>query len=184
MADLIAVITPSKPDRSAMLAECIASVKAQTKPAVFHSVEVDVNKVGPSKLRNKMVSELPKDVEWIAFLDDDDLFLPNHLELLSSVSANADVVYSSCQPGIATIIKPFNREALKHFNYIAVTSLVRRSMFDKVGGFADVKLFEDWLLWKSIANEGGRFVFVPKQTWVYKYKMTAVMQESKMKNLR
>ena len=165
---MIAVITPSIPSRFSLLRECIESVKAQTRPADLHIVEVDADKVGPCKLRNKMVSELPSEIDWVAFLDDDDLFLPQHLEKLSAVSKSADVVYSSCQPGIATVILPFDREALRHGNYIAVTSLVRRSMFEQVGGFPNLPRYEDWKLWQSIDAAGGRFVFVPEQTWTYR----------------
>ena len=166
---LIAVITPHKPGqvRDALLSECIASVKAQTIDC-DHIIYTDTHKLGPSILRNEMVKTLPAEYDWLAFLDDDDLFLPNHLAALSAVSENADVVYSSCQPGIATVILPFDREALRRGNYIAVTSLVRRSMFEKVGGFPDLKKYEDWRLWNNIADAGGRFVFVPEVTWTYR----------------
>ena|ERR1039458_5832732 len=164
---MIAVITPHKPGRGSLLQECINSVHAQKVPHL-HFIETDSLRVGPSVLRNKMVKALPAEYDWIAFLDDDDLFLPNHLAALSAVSENADVVYSSCQPGIATVILPFDREALRRGNYIAVTSLVRRSMFEKVGGFPDLKKYEDWRLWNNIADAGGRFVFVQEVTWLYR----------------
>src|SRR5208337_2611619 len=93
---MIAVITPHKPGRESLLIECIASVRVQTVPH-SHFIETDSLRLGPSILRNAMVNALPVEYDWIAFLDDDDLFLPNHLATLSAVSENADVVYSSCQ---------------------------------------------------------------------------------------
>ena len=162
----IAVITPSKPDRAGMLEECRASVLSQTRSAELHVVEVDINKVGPSKLRNKMVKALPNAIYWLAFLDDDDLFLPKHLEKLSAVAENADVVYSPSQH-TGLNCRAYNYVELKRANYISVTCLVRRSMFELVGGFDD-KFLEDWELWKKIAGAVGRFEFVPEQTWIYR----------------
>lgn len=164
----IAVITPSKPNRPRLLEECKASVKAQTKQPDAHYISVDMSGLGPSLVRNSLVKSLAPEYDWLAFLDDDDLLLPQHLEKLSAVAESADVVYSSCQRGHATVIEPFDREKLRYGNFIAVTSLVRRSMFEKVGGFPDVKRCEDWLLWQKIADAGGRFVFVKEQTWVYR----------------
>ena len=46
---------------------------------------------------------------------------------------------------------------LKKANYISVTCLVRRSMFELVGGFDD-KFLEDWELWKKIATKEPRLI--------------------------
>ena len=162
----IAVVTPSKPDRAGMLAECVASVKAQTRPADGHFIEVDVKAVGPSIIRNRLVKNLDPSFDWIAWLDDDDLFLPKHLEKLSAVAENADVVYSPSQH-TGLNCRAYNYVELKKANYISVTCLVRRSMFELVGGFDD-KFLEDWELWKKIAGAVGRFEFVPEQTWIYR----------------
>jgi cellulose synthase/poly-beta-1,6-N-acetylglucosamine synthase-like glycosyltransferase len=160
----IAVITPSKPNRGLLLEECRASVREQTRPAELHAIEVDHKGAGPAQIRNKLVRELPMEYDWVAFVDDDDLLLPTHLEKLSAVSDSADVVYSPCQHNYT---HAFNLESLKIQNYISVTCLVRREVFEKVGGFDNVAM-EDWELWKKIANADGRFVFVPETTWTYR----------------
>jgi len=161
----IAVVTPSKPNRAQLLEECKASVQAQTKIVHIHSIKIDSDCKGPSTIRNEIVRELPLDIDWLAFLDDDDVMLPDHLRILSEASEQADVVYSLCQ--IECNTRPFDPQALKEANYIPVTALVRRSIFEQVGGFSDVPL-EDWVLWKKILDAGGRFVYVPRVTWTYR----------------
>lgn len=161
----VAVITPSKENRTQLLEECRASVRMQTCPAALHAVEIDYEGKGPAYVRNHLVQNLPDEYDWIAFLDDDDIMLPEHLEILMGAASNADVVYSLCQ--IACNTRPFDHEELKQANYIPVTALVRRSMFSKVGGFSN-GLLEDWVLWKKIADAGGRFVYVPRLTWIYR----------------
>jgi glycosyltransferase involved in cell wall biosynthesis len=161
----IAVVTPSKSNRHELLQECIASVKAQTRPADIHAIEVDIHCMGPAKLRNKIVSELPDNIDWLAFLDDDDIMFPNHLEKLTAVAENADVVYSPSQ--YTGVVHALDLKKMRICNHIAITSLVRRSMFEQVGGFVDRRM-EDWELWKKIVAAGGRFIFVPEQTWEYR----------------
>lgn len=163
----IAVITPSLPHRSNLLAQCKASVQAQTLPA-FHLTGFDSDRIGPARVRNILVSSLPPEYDWIAFLDDDDLLFPDHLEKLAAVTEDADVIYSRCRQPHATKHGPFDRNVLRVANFISVTSLVRRSMFEKVGGFPDAPKLEDWLLWNKIADAGGRFVFVNAETWIYR----------------
>lgn len=162
----IAVITPSKPNRTHLLEECKASVEAQTLKAWTHAIEVDVNCEGPAVVRNRIVASLSHDIDWIAFLDDDDVFLPNHLEVLAQEAHHGDVIYSLCDQSLST--GGFSYEALRGCNYIPITTLVRRSVFESLGGF-DNKPYEDWELWKKIANHGaGRFIFIPEKTWLYR----------------
>ena len=164
----IAVITPSKPSRAKLLEECRASVQAQTTPAAMHAVMVDENKEGPAIIRNRIVQSLPAEIDFLAPLDDDDLALPQHLELLSAHSENADVIYSPPTGYGSGSIHEFNAKELPGRNHVGMTSLVRRSMFEKVGGVDPKVKFEDWDLWKRILKAGGRFCYVPTATWVYR----------------
>src|ERR1019366_7731644 len=93
----IAVITPTKPNRAQLLEECRASVREQTRAADTHAVAIDGTLEGPSAVRNRLILELPPEYDWVAFLDDDDVMLPDHLKVLSSASEGADVIYSLCQ---------------------------------------------------------------------------------------
>src|SRR6202521_691042 len=127
----IAVITPTVPSRSMLLAECKSLVSAQTYAGeLYHAVEQDVANEGPSAMRNKIVQKLDPAFEWIAFCDDDDKLMPEHIETLAQHSNGADVVYSNFSAEGFTpswTVRDFNYEAVKEANYIPVTVLMRRS---------------------------------------------------------
>ena len=167
----IAVITPTIPSRSQLLIECQQSVRNQvTNIPILHSIGEDTEKIGCGQLRNKLISTLDPSYDWISFLDDDDLMLPNHLNLLSQQCETSDIIYSDCETinwDKTWITKPFNLYDLLQRNYIPVTVLMRRSMFEKVNGFAEV-FAEDWDLWKRCGKIGARFTYVPQITWQYR----------------
>ena len=168
---VVSVITPTVPGREELLLEAQTSVKAQTFAAWEHLVEVDAVKLGPAKVRNRLA--LKSEAKFLAFLDDDDLLDPQHLEvLLSYAMFGVDVVYSDCRldpPGRWPFNLPFDADRLKKGNYIPVTALVRRSTFEEVGGFPLDIDFEDWGLWLRILAAGGVFKHVPKVTWTYRH---------------
>jgi hypothetical protein len=167
----IGVLTPSLPERQHLLVECRASVSAQTSPPQLHQVRLDLARRGPSAVRNELVSALPPTVDWIAFVDDDDLLLPGHLERLAAAASTSDIVYSRCHidgPAVPWRVQPFDAQLLQHANYIPVTVLMRRSLFVDLKGFRDLNRDEDWDLWKRAASAGARFHFVDEATWVYR----------------
>ena len=164
----IAVVTPSKPSRANLLLECKQSVESQTLQPVCHSILVDEKLEGPAIIRNRIVQSLPAEITALAFIDDDDLLLPQHLELLVEQIENNDVIYSPPTGYGSGSIHEFNAKELPGRNHLGMTSLVRRSMFEKVGGFDPKAKFEDWDLWKRILKAGGRFCYVPTATWVYR----------------
>lgn len=113
------------------------------------------------------------DTEWVAFLDDDDLLYPHHLETLLGASDDVDVVYSFCDVtgrGDWSPNMDFNERALRSFNFIPVTAMVRRSAFLAVGGFPEgTHPVEDWRLWLALLDAGARFRCVPVKTWLYRF---------------
>jgi glycosyltransferase involved in cell wall biosynthesis len=167
----IAVITPTISSRSKLLSECKQSVRNQTTNIyIFHSYGEDTDRVGCGQMRNKLISQLDSSYDWIAFLDDDDVMLSNHLELLSQYCDTADIIYSDCE----TVgwfksweTSAFNKDRLFQRNYIPVTVLMRRSTFESMNGFAHI-FAEDWDLWKRCSIAGARFAFVPQVTWQYR----------------
>lgn len=167
----VAVIIPTLPEREALLEEALASVEHQTiRPDEVH-VGVDQFNDGPAAARNRLAGQTK--AEWLAFLDDDDLWYPHHLETLLANAHGADVVYPDCDfagenPGIICNAD-FDRERLERGNYIPITALVRRAAFNAGGGFSAEDRYEDWGLWLRLSRLGARFVHVPVVTWCYRF---------------
>lgn len=117
--------------------------------------------------------------EFVAWCDDDDEWLPGHLESLVSAlerSDAVDVVYGDAEWYADGCSRPtysldFDAYLLKSFNYIDMSNVVlRRSAALTAGGFdSTLTAFEDWDLWLRMAARGAlRRVpgTVTRRTWV------------------
>jgi len=142
-------------------------------------VEISHTNDGVSVARNN-VAQMGK-APWILFVDGDDKLGDGFLETVwrRAKVSGADIVYPKAAvfvdgPGLAqhgSIPQmQFDRLSLLRSNYIPVTSLLRRSVFDSIGRFDDSMHagFEDWDLWIRAAIEDHSFVFEPKATLLYR----------------
>lgn len=168
---MITVLTASMPERSELLAEAIRSVKDQTVQPLAHLVGIDIAKRNAPLVYNDLAKAAT--TQWITFLDDDDLLDSDHLERLSKEAGpDVDVVYSGCRSegfyNYTYYNEPFNKDRLNDRSIIPITALVRRRVFNRVGGFRDESGY-DWHLWRRIADVGGRFKQVNKITWTYRF---------------
>jgi GT2 family glycosyltransferase len=172
MMPRVAVLTVTLPGRQALLAECKASVKAQTYRSIVHFVAVgERGDGGPAAVRNEMASAV-RTADWLFFLDDDDILDPTCIATLVAHSDDADVVYPWCRVTGRDGFDPnshFDAEALRRANFIPVTALVRKSAFDAVGGFPLNWECEDWGLWCELLEAGYRFHCVPIVLWEYRH---------------
>lgn len=161
------VITPSLPDRVKLLQQCTESIKAQTVQ-VHHAVGVDTKKVGPQLMRNVLAKHVT--TEWILPVDDDDVLDPDCVGVLLAHSQDADVVYPFCRMEGADWCpnRLFIAKKLFRRNFIPVTALIRKSLFDVVGGYRRQPM-EDWLLWQHLFLHGARFKCVPEVLWSYRF---------------
>lgn len=111
--------------------------------------------------------------QFIAFLDDDDRFLPRHLERLAGAVAEFDarVAYSGCRLVLRDVLgddgevmretplgvfnDPFDPERLRHENYIPLINLlIDKTLWTQQGGFdLGFDLFEDWDLLLRLAGD-------------------------------
>ena len=124
---------------------------------------------------------------YFNFLDDDDIFYPNHIETLvnSIEEMNVSAAYSIAEESQIKVTgrepyrykekrvvqrykQEYNKLLLFAFNYIPIQSILfKRELYDKMGGF-DSKLdyLEDWDIWVRYSTIG-EFAFVPTVTSKY-----------------
>ena len=186
---MITALTATLGRRPAMLMEAVESVRAQSVGDWEHIVVDDgsfsvpdiegvhvlhVTHRGLGAARNAGLAAASGDA--IALLDDDDVWLPHHLEtVLPALEQNAaDVAYAGCheigrRDGYAIDVRPFDGELLQVDNFICVpATVVRTESLRAVGGFPEGEL-EDWELWKRMHARGMRFVHVPEKTVLYRF---------------
>ncbi len=164
----VTVVTPTVPHRYEMLYNCLESVRNQTVLPVKHLVGVDFEREGTSKTLNKLIAEA--NTEWIAPLCDDDVFYPNYIERLVVEAGDADMIYPW-----ANIINRdwnpnshFDPERLLYENYIPATVLIRKSVWEELGGYPD-HICEDWMMWIKMVQAGKKIKCLPEILWEYRF---------------
>jgi hypothetical protein len=151
----VIVVNDGGGDVSAVLKSMPADMQAKI-------LRIDLRTIrGPAAARNVAIKAAKGDV--LAFLDDDDLFAPRHLERLVTGlrASNAGIAYSAVEVVEETILdgtrvevgrRPFfaglrySRLLLLVRNYIPINTWgVRRECFDAVGVFDEtLHYLEDW----------------------------------------
>lgn len=168
----VGIAIPSIPPRKSLLQRAIKSVFAQTHPVEQISIAIDHAKEGAGATRNRAKNSLQTD--YIAFLDDDDVMLPNHIEtLLGHIEYhNADVAFSWFQVIGGTDPFPDNRwmefdPAAPHS--FGITALVRTEVAQSLDFEPPSERYdagnEDWTWWTTLAKNGAKFVNTPDITW-------------------
>lgn len=106
--------------------------------------------------------------EWLCFLDADDELDPGYIEAMSMAAMDAgDALLQPATLGVY----PDGREdahpvvipgkPLLDGNFMVIGTLIRREQFDRLGGFGDWPIYEDWDLWIRAWRDGARLVAVP-----------------------
>lgn len=162
--------------RNGLLVEAVQSVCQQTLQPDAIIVVNDIGKRGAGWNRRTLVETV--NTTWMAWLDSDDLWFPNHLETLynKAVETGARYVYSWFQG---------NHDPLGHFgkefnpcnpHHTTITALVDVAMAKQIsyedtsaeGQFSD----EDWKFIVRFAEiccrEGYPMVHIPQKTWYWR----------------
>lgn len=177
----LTLLTPSLSHRATMLGEMLRSVSAQTVQPDSHLIRIHTPErpsvQGLVDQRNALLKMVQ--TEWMAWVDDDDLLLPNHVETLLSGMDGADLVYTwpkGPQPFEKWDVTGWSQEellmALLAGNGIPSCVAMRTSMVYATGGWvkpmAGPIRFDDHDMLFRLASMGARFRCIPEETWVYR----------------
>ena len=191
----VTIAIPTIPGREALLERAARSAQCQLRPADAILVERDEHRSGAAAARNRLLELV--DTEWIAWLDDDDELLSNHLRALldAAEASGADLVYPRpvllplgttdptatrtpsgfwATPPWGIQFGPLQVKQLRHeSNFIPVTYLVRTEMARKAGGFPEPysedwpRDCEDWGHLVRLLDAGARFHHHDEPTWLW-----------------
>lgn len=178
----ISVVVPSIPPRSAMLHRALRSITSQILPPAAVLVELDHNRTGAAATRQRALARV--DTEFVAFLDDDDEFMPDHLAALRKAMDDhgADYTYSYYMVKDPSGRERVDIDPLHHFgrpfdperpHQTTIVTLVRTKLAQQVGfheppegALIDGQRYgEDFGFTVDCAREGARIVHVPQRTW-------------------
>lgn len=178
-AEVTAVI-PTIPVRRNLLKRAVASVYDQTVQPIRIATALDRKREGSAVTRNRALDMA--ETHWVAFLDDDDYWLPEHVETLLTAAngSGADVVYSGCvvldgnddevpmQEEWGRFGKEFDPDLLRQKSYLPVTSLVRTSLAQRARFGAPAGTdYDDWGFYLRLLDMGAQFLHVPVVTWIW-----------------
>ncbi len=208
---LVSVVMRTCCERNGFLQEAIESVKNQTYANIELVVIEDGTKNAQEVVENIQSKNLTNVIyipiqkagrchagnagleatsgEYIVFLDDDDLFFADHLEVLVQAMADNPKVgacYTSSFEVSTDIIskvplkyeeksfsvfhrEEFSRETMLHHNFIPIQSILfKRSLYMEYGGFdEELDNLEDWNLWTRYSYLHD-FKFIDKTTSLYR----------------
>lgn len=132
-------------------------------------LRIEPNRGTPGPVRNEGAKAATG--EWVAFLDDDDRWLPGKLAAQLQFMAKGDfdviagdAIRSNGQPYFGANGEPrypSGADVERDNPIIVSSSVVRRSMLMKVGGFderPEIAGVADYELWLRLADENARFV--------------------------
>lgn len=173
MVGRVTAVIPHIPPRADVLPAAVASVVAQTHPVDAISVAVDVGRVGSAATRSRALDAVT--TEWVAFLDDDDVWFPHHIESLLARAAEtgADVVYPYCvvvneagQKVWDPFGQPFDPVLLYQRPYITSVCMVRTGLA-KLAGFREPH--DEWGFYQRLHTNGAIFAHLPEITWQWNH---------------
>lgn len=182
----ITVCIPAHPARVAngMLDRAIASVEAQKHPVADISVAVDYAGAGAAVTRQRALDAVR--TPWVAFLDSDDWFYPEHLQCLAAGARiyRADYLFSYFMVHDAAGRPWPGNDPLGHFgrpftnaapHQTTITTLVRTELAKRIGFHEPPpgsvvgghRGGEDWHWTVGCAQAGARIIHIPRRTWAW-----------------
>lgn len=108
--------------------------------------------------------------EWLCFLDADDDLEPGYIDRMNDAICHPGRPEPALlQPSVCYVRKGHRgpvhlipRKDLSSDNFLVIGTVLRRSLFNQVGGFSDYPHgFEDWSLWAKCWKHGATVYPVP-----------------------
>jgi len=195
---LISIVIPSW-NHGAELIQCLATLEVQSY-SPFEVIVVDDASTDDTQERLKSVHvKYPLRVirletnsgapvarnrgasqatgEYLLFLDADIELRPHALDVMMQTlqRSGADFCYPSFRFGWKLFKGfSFDPERLKHMPYIHTSALMKREVFP---GFDEtLKKFQDWDLWLTIVEKGGKGVWIPEVLFTVKTRKQGMSQ--------
>lgn len=144
---------------------------------------------GPGAARNKGVFHSTG--EYLLFLDCDNKVKPDYLKLATDILDSANeigVVYSKpsffgelSDSEYRFLSRDFSKDTLLAGNYIDMCSIIRREVFNLVGGFDEndaLFICEDWDFWIRISQTNWKFHFIDQELYEYRVRNESLMGTS------
>lgn len=165
--------------RNGLLTRALDSVWKQSHLPDAVSIALDHYHQGAAITRNRALHMAT--TEWIVFLDSDDILYPAYLKRMfeHQKETGADV----CWPWFDVL--GANDPFPMHFNkqwdpevphIFPITTLVRRELAIKVGGFPEGPPASQWCagedfpFWKALSANGAKFSHLPERLWQWNHK--------------
>lgn len=158
----VTVVIPTIEGREQLLTRALRSIERQQVKPAHVVVQLDASRAGAAATRNAAMEHV--NTKWVAWLDDDDEFMPNHVKVLvrGANASQADLIFTyanfmggddplACINNSGVWISepinvpfgPTQRLALKKYgNFIPVTYMVKTELVNRVGGFPEPYGFE------------------------------------------
>ena len=174
MTTIAAVVSSlPEPKRQPLLLEAIQSVWDQTRPPDDMVVGADFSRMGEVPNMNRLLDATS--CEWLAFLHDDDVWLPDHLATCEKYFTNADIIVSrfSLVGRPENTIEPWhdNFDDLRQTNWIGSPSMVvaNRLWFGRWIGARPGFRWNDWSQWNHLLDIGAHFADTKTVTVKYRF---------------
>lgn len=174
----IAAIVVSLPERHDLLVEALGSVRNQTRQPDDMVIGVDFSRLGEVPNMNRLIRavERSSECEWLAFLHDDDIWMPDHLAVCEQhFSDDVDVVVSRFKLVGRPVetIEPWHDDFndLRFTNWIGSPSMmvVRAEVFGEFSAPCQRHHWIDWCNLNRLLSNGARFVDTKQVTTQYRF---------------
>lgn len=184
----VAIVIPSIPSRSELLARAISSIEKQKIPSwikISTFVHVDKEQSGAWNSRNAAIDlAINENPDWVLFLDDDDELYPNAVHLLVTLANQFDVDIAWGWFDVIGGTDPFPDSRGRQFNiedphivpivYLVKASILFKCHIEMNGAFKpnnDIILGEwqqqDLPIFKQMITAGAKSKAISEKVWIW-----------------